>query len=585
MFKKFLILIFIFIASMISTHFLVTTSNLIILFFVAGIITYCLTTVRNIRKFNFTVINFMSSTVGVVLILFALLTQEHLSDVQQFDFITICELVITILVLFFLFMVLFSFGTTDEKKDQVELKKVWFIYAVLYGIVALLYFLAYYPGVLTVDSINQWSQSHSEYPWNNWHPIGHTFLIWLTSRIWNSPASFVLVQSIMYVYTFSYLSMTLQEKSKKSYLSIIFFVITAVLPYYPLQSVVILKDSLFTYAIILFGIYLFRIVDTKGVWLQKWYNFIFFFIAVTGILFWRNNGLPIIATMAIMSLIVFNIRTYWRLHVTLFVTLLLYIFVQGPVSQHFHVFKTSPTESYGMIIQIDAGIIHENGKMTPSQKQYFNSFMPSQTIANYTPGNIDAVKFGPGFNSKILSGNLNQFKRNSIELIKSNPQLAVRAYADQTKVIWHQNAKLRPGTLFRDKFGDRIKSAYFLPTSTIKKYDIKYDDFNYSNYWNGSSLIYKQLKKMQNLFETSSLHFWIMPAIYTMISFAIAFKLLLEWRWKSLFILLPLIGLTFTLFLAIPAPDIRYVQVPLIYLFIAYLTIRHPFVNQGSRLN
>lgn len=585
MFKKFLILIFIFIASMISTHFLVTTSNLIILFFVAGIITYCLTTVRNIRKFNFTVINFMSSTVGVVLILFALLTQEHLSDVQQFDFITICELVITILVLFFLFMVLFSFGTIDEKKDQVELKKVWFIYAVLYGIVALLYFLAYYPGVLTVDSINQWSQSHSEYPWNNWHPIGHTFLIWLTSRIWNSPASFVLVQSIMYVYTFSYLSMTLQEKSKKSYLSIIFFVITAVLPYYPLQSVVILKDSLFTYAIILFGIYLFRIVDTKGVWLQKWYNFIFFFIAVTGILFWRNNGLPIIATMAIMSLIVFNIRTYWRLHVTLFVTLLLYIFVQGPVSQHFHVFKTSPTESYGMIIQIDAGIIHENGKMTPSQKQYFNSFMPSQTIANYTPGNIDAVKFGPGFNSKILSGNLNQFKRNSIELIKSNPQLAVRAYADQTKVIWHQNAKLRPGTLFRDKFGDRIKSAYFLPTSTIKKYDIKYDDFNYSNYWNGSSLIYKQLKKMQNLFETSSLHFWIMPAIYTMISFAIAFKLLLEWRWKSLFILLPLIGLTFTLFLAIPAPDIRYVQVPLIYLFIAYLTIRHPFVNQGSRLN
>lgn len=512
--------------------------------------------------------------------LFALLTKKHLSDLQQYDFLTICELIITILILFSLFMILFSHSVINEKRKQVELKKVWAVYATLYAIVAILYFLAYYPGVLTVDSINQWSQAHSEYPWNNWHPIGHTFLIWLTSLIWNSPASFVLLQSVIYVYTFSYLCMTLQEKSKKSYLSIIFFTLTAVLPYYPLQSVVILKDTLFTYAVVLFGVYLFRIVETNGIWLRKWYNFLFFFLAVGGILFWRNNGLPIIVTMAALSFFVFNIRTYWRLHLTLLVTLILYMFVQGPVSQHFHVFQTSATESYGMVIQIDAGIIHDHGKMTQNQKKYFNSFMPAQTITNYTPGNIDAIKFGPGFNSKILSDSLNQFKKNSVELIQNNPKLALSAYADQTKVIWHQNAELRPGTMFRDKFGDRIKSAYFLPTSTIKKYGIKYNDFDYSNYWDGSSLIKTQLKKIQNLFERSPLHFWIMPAIYTMIIFAIGFKLLLEWCWKGVFVLLPIIGLTFTLFLAIPAPDIRYVQVPLIYVFIAYLTIKYLFVGQ-----
>lgn len=218
MFRKFLIPIFIFIASVISTNFIVTTSNLAITFFVAGIIAYCLTEVREKRKFNFTVINIVSSIVGVILMLFALLTKKHLSDLQQYDFLTICELIITILILFSLFMILFSHSVINEKRKQVELKKVWAVYATLYAIVAILYFLAYYPGVLTVDSINQWSQAHSEYPWNNWHPIGHTFLIWLTSLIWNSPASFVLLQSVIYVYTFSYLCMTLQEKSKKSYL-------------------------------------------------------------------------------------------------------------------------------------------------------------------------------------------------------------------------------------------------------------------------------------------------------------------------------------------------------------------------------
>lgn len=575
MFKKILIPILIFIASIITTNFILPISNFVINIFLAGIITYGLTKTEKSNNFNYTITNIITSSVGVMLILFSLLTQDQLYSILRFNLIDICQLVITIFVLFFLFMALVKSKTANEKQQHIVFKKVWFVYAILYAIVALLYFLAYYPGALTVDSINQWSQAHSTYPWNNWHPIGHTFLIWLTSRIWNSPASFVLLQSVMYTYTFSYLAATLREKSEKNYVAVIFFVITAILPYYPLQSVIVLKDTLFTYAIVLFGIYLFRIVETKGKWLNKWYNFLFFFFVVAGVLFWRNNGLPIIAIMSVLSVFIFNIRVYWRLHVSLFLALLCYFFVQGPVSQHFHVFQTSETESYGMLIQVDAGIIHDHGKMTQSQKEYFNSFMPEQTVSNYTPGNIDAIKFGPGFNSQILSNSIEQFKTDSMNLIKSNPKLAASAYADQTKIIWRQNAKLRPGTMFRDKYGDRIKSAYFLPSATIKKYGIKYNDFNYSDYWNGSMTIKKQLKNIQNYFERSPLKFWLMPAIYTIVTFIVGFKLLLKWYWKGVFVTLPLIGLTLTLFLAIPAPDIRYVQVSLIYVFISYLAIKN----------
>ena len=44
---------------------------------------------------------------------------------------------------------------------------------------------ACWPGGVSYDASNQWRQAHCG-EFNNWHPVFHTLLIWLVTRVWDS---------------------------------------------------------------------------------------------------------------------------------------------------------------------------------------------------------------------------------------------------------------------------------------------------------------------------------------------------------------------------------------------------------------
>jgi len=59
----------------------------------------------------------------------------------------------------------------------------------------LVWWLGWFPGFLTSDSIDQLGQA-DRFEFSNFHPASHTITLWAVTRVWNNPAAVTLVQAI-----------------------------------------------------------------------------------------------------------------------------------------------------------------------------------------------------------------------------------------------------------------------------------------------------------------------------------------------------------------------------------------------------
>lgn len=95
----------------------------------------------------------------------------------------------------FLFIILVKY--LKIYNNSIEIRKVRiFVYSLIISSVYSLYLLAYYPGTMSSDSIDQWNQVLTE-SFNDAHPIVHTLFIWLFTRLWLSPAIIAIIQLIL----------------------------------------------------------------------------------------------------------------------------------------------------------------------------------------------------------------------------------------------------------------------------------------------------------------------------------------------------------------------------------------------------
>ena len=83
--------------------------------------------------------------------------------------------------------------TPVKLQETAEKKWAWLKYSLPMIGVWSLFLLVFWPGIMTADSIDQWGQMIAG-RFSDWHPAFHTFVIWLTTRIWFSPAALAILQ-------------------------------------------------------------------------------------------------------------------------------------------------------------------------------------------------------------------------------------------------------------------------------------------------------------------------------------------------------------------------------------------------------
>lgn len=72
------------------------------------------------------------------------------------------------------------YALTESRAEGDVPRRHILYFSILPLLISLLYFWAFYPGILMADSVNQWQQAHSTF-YNDWHPVVMTWMIKLAA--------------------------------------------------------------------------------------------------------------------------------------------------------------------------------------------------------------------------------------------------------------------------------------------------------------------------------------------------------------------------------------------------------------------
>lgn len=445
-------------------------------------------------------------------------------------------------------------GQHDTSSKQNS--KFWLFFA-LFFLVNIIYFWAFFPGVFSIDSINQWDQIHSSIPWNDWHPVGHSFLLRLTTLFGDNPCTFVLFQIFYYSLVLAYTTDFIRYYSKKGifFLTLCFFLFFPMLPF---STVQIIKDSSFTISLVLMTICLLKMIISNGEWLNQISNLCILGFSILGVIFFRHNGWPVLIAFVLISLF-FIRKKYFKYYLTVTICIATYLLITGPIYNHFNVIRTDPTESLGMFVQLSGGVITSDGKITEDNKEYYYSIMSKDDWDElYTPGDIDTIKFKARFKKDIIKNNPKKFLMTSLITVSNNPLLASKAYIQQTEILWHTNMDSLNRPMFRIQQKGKAGPYYFLNQEQMEKYKPDYKGLTITDSKLKNVKLETFFTKIFNKIYHSQLRLFAMPALYLIIFLVAIFILFSKGYALVTLAFLPYFLSLGTMFVAIPAQDVRY---------------------------
>jgi hypothetical protein len=299
--------------------------------------------------------------------------------------------------------------------------------------IGIIYLLAFYPGVLSFDSVNQWDQL-SQFSFSNWHPAYHTILMWLVTRMWYSPAAVALFQIIIYGLVLGYGLCVFKNDFGVSYFWLILLdVAISIVPINGIMLVTLWKDVLYSIFVLLLTIYVLNIINSNGDWIAYKNNWIYLGLVIANISLLRHTGFPVGFGTLLICMFFFHHFKYFTK--TLVVSILFVAFVIGPVYKVFNVDKSS-SQSFGVIFihpitaQINAG-----ASLTKNEQEFLNEIFPLKETWTYscydaTVFFYKGVDFQPVQESPLQAGEL------LYKLTLMNPVATINHFMCLSSFVW-----------------------------------------------------------------------------------------------------------------------------------------------------
>jgi hypothetical protein len=307
-------------------------------------------------------------------------------------------------------------------------------------LVGLVYWLAFFPGVLTYDSVSQWDQL-SKLQINDWHPAIHTILMWLLTRLWYSPAVVSLFQVLFASLILGYGLNSLHKASQLP--SLLFIVLGTMISATPLVGVVnvtLWKDVIYGFLVLLLTVIIFNIVASSGNWITRPVNYVVFGGTLALICLFRYNGFPVAIASLVFLFILFRGHIRQLAYSTL-IALGIVVLVLGPLYSAFKVDR-SVRQSYGFpLINPVVAYVSANkdlGSLSQAEQHYLDLIYPldkpwtyscyDATVFFYQDTNLYPVIQQPFTMVRIFS-----------KLAEADPAIAIKHFLCQSSFVWQPN--------------------------------------------------------------------------------------------------------------------------------------------------
>lgn len=318
------------------------------------------------------------------------------------------------------------------------------------------YLFSNYPGVMTVDSLNQYGQIIGQLPMSNHHPWVHTQLIGffyrIGMRLTDDPVTglglFTIFQMFVMAGIFAWLTDTFVKLRVRTGFCLAVIAFYALLPYNALYMVTMWKDILFSGMTLLFSIALLRFllsachpafpvtVSARLLYLLSGFCMCCF----------RSNGFY--AFLATLPFLLFCFRKQWKMHLLLNLGILLSVLlVKGPVMTACQVASPDFVESLSIPIQLAARVYADGETVDETENEMWNRIVDTGRIAEtYESFCSDHMK------NLIRQGDQAYLEAHKADYLKlwirfglEHPGAYLRGYIDATKGYWYPDVPNRIG--------------------------------------------------------------------------------------------------------------------------------------------
>ena len=301
----------------------------------------------------------------------------------------------------------------------------WLIYALPMLTIWGIYLLAFWPGMMSADSIDQWGQVLSG-QFTDHHPAIHTFIIWLLTRIYLSPVVIALAQILALGLLAGLVLAYFESMNVQPALLWIASFLFALSPVNGTMVNTLWKDIPYSTTVLFLSFLVLRMVHTHGDWLKDKWSWLLLGITAALMSLIRYNGGPIVLGTFVLLLLIF--RRQWKpLLYSALLTAVLFLGVRGPLFNLVGVQKsTDLVEATTSLYRIAAQAVP--GGQTDTVLNSMNP-LASSWDCSIIMQLSQAVKNEP----PAINASLGQEAAN---LVKHLPGLLVYDYRCQRSLVW-----------------------------------------------------------------------------------------------------------------------------------------------------
>lgn len=415
------------------------------------------------------------------------------------------------------------------------------------------YLLSNFPGVMTVDSLNQYGQIIGALPESNHHPWLHTQLIGMFYHIgmslFHDPilalSLFTIFQMLIMAGIFSYSIATLVQMKVRIGICLVILAFYALMPYNGIYMVTMWKDILFSGMVLLFSACLLRFLlsaDTASgkapLFRTTPLTVFFYLLSGFGMCMLRSNGFY--AFLLTLPFLLFLFRKQWKQQLLWnFLILAAVLFIKGPIMDARGVAQTDFVESLSIPIQLTARVYADGEAVDTKDEQAWSRIMDTSKIPevyqDFCSDNMkNLIRQG---DQPYLEAHKADYLRLWLSFGAKHPGAYLRGYIDATKGYWYPDVPT-PNAIGSDE--GIAENPYGLQERPLLR---------------GAAVvkIREILFKLQDMLPIYGLFFSLGAA--TWLCILLAGKVFLSGRRTCLLLFLPNAGVMATLLIAAPVSN------------------------------
>lgn len=316
------------------------------------------------------------------------------------------------------------------------------------------YYLKYYPGVITLDSLLQIRQAIGVDGYSNHHPFAHTILIKYLLKVVSlfvknettAIGLVVLIQMMLLAMVFSIVTTYIYHHFNKK-LAILTWIFYSIVPYNGIYSISLWKDIWFAGICVgfLLFLYFYDVLYDDISKLKKSGIGVGLLLTGIGVCLFRSNGY-----FAFFFLIIFLFVKYIfdrkknKLIIILGIAFAIATLIKGPVYQKFDVMPGDYIEKLSLPAQNIACVVASGGELKKEEKQLLSKIIDVDKIAeSYSGWLSDPIKnlVREKGNQEYLEKHKGEYFKLWIKLGIRYPKEYLKSWINQTKGYWYPNTE------------------------------------------------------------------------------------------------------------------------------------------------